>query len=239
MQPIYEAIFERFQRDGLHRLLDSGCGCGDGCRLAKKRGFEPVGVDPASALLAVAKRENPELEFKQAVIEALPFDDGDFDAASAVNSFHLSPKMPQGARELFRVLRSGGMAAIGSVGPRESFQSERVYRALLSFVPKEHKCEHRFVDPFRASNSGVVDMLLEDAGFEVVGQTFVDQSVTFDEAEEFREAFSRARLYKAVCEIAGKDAVDAAILKIARDFRQPSGSIFVRDDARIVFARKP
>jgi ubiquinone/menaquinone biosynthesis C-methylase UbiE len=235
---VYEAIYERFAKEGLTQILDSGCGSGDGCPVATKLGLKPTGIDPADDMVAMAQRRFPEVEFKQAGVEKLPFDAEAFDAISAVNSFHFSPQMPAGAREMFRVLRKGGLVAINSVGPRESFESEQVFRALLALVPNERKCERRFVDPFRVANSGVVDMLLEDAGFEIEGQTFVDQSVDFADYDKFYGVFSLVALYVAVAEVAGRDAVDQALRAVADKFTQPDGRIVLKNDARIVFGRK-
>ena len=57
------------------RVLDVATGPGHVAAAAAARGAEPVGVDIAEGMLAVARRDHPQLDFRPGDAEALPFAD--------------------------------------------------------------------------------------------------------------------------------------------------------------------
>jgi SAM-dependent methyltransferase len=57
------------------RVLDVATGPGHVAAAAAARGAEPVGVDIAEGMLAVARRDHPQLDFRHGDAEALPFAD--------------------------------------------------------------------------------------------------------------------------------------------------------------------
>jgi ubiquinone/menaquinone biosynthesis C-methylase UbiE len=61
-------------------VLDVANGPGYVAARAAKQGAEVVGVDVAEAMVTLARQHHPELEFRRADAEALPFADGFFDA---------------------------------------------------------------------------------------------------------------------------------------------------------------
>ena len=62
------------------RLLDVATGSGVAAGVAATRGAKVVGVDVAPNMVQVAASLNPALQFKEADVAALPFEDGAFDA---------------------------------------------------------------------------------------------------------------------------------------------------------------
>jgi SAM-dependent methyltransferase len=94
------------------RVLDVATGPGYVAGKAAERGASVVGVDVAGAMVALARRLHPELEFREADAHALPFDDASFDAV--VGNFvilHLG-RPEQAVAEFTRVLRPGGRLAL-------------------------------------------------------------------------------------------------------------------------------
>lgn len=61
------------------RLLDLATGPGYVAARAADRGASVVGVDVAGAMIALARRLHPEIDFRQADIHKLPFEAGSFD----------------------------------------------------------------------------------------------------------------------------------------------------------------
>lgn len=100
------------------RVLDVGCGTGTVvCRLAREYGCEVVGVDPSLPMIDVARREAGECgEFCVARAEALPYEDGEFDAALMRLVVHHLDR-PKAFAELRRVLRPHGRLAITTTDP--------------------------------------------------------------------------------------------------------------------------
>jgi arsenite methyltransferase len=110
-------------------LLDLGCGAGFDAFVAAQLvgpAGRVVGIDLSPEMLAVARAGQaeagfPELEFREASVEALPFPDASFDVALSNGVLNLVPDKPAALREIFRVLRPGGRLQacdIGLVGDR-------------------------------------------------------------------------------------------------------------------------
>ncbi len=110
-------------------VLDIGCGTGTLAIAAKRRvgsAGSVNGVDASPEMLARAARKankaGTEVAFKNGVVEALPFPDGQFDAVlSTVMLHHLGHKARQQcAREVRRVLKPGGrVLAVDFARPAE------------------------------------------------------------------------------------------------------------------------
>jgi SAM-dependent methyltransferase len=94
------------------RVLDVATGPGHLAAAAAERGASVVGADVAEGMLALARREHPQLEFVHGDAEDLPFADGSFDAVIAgFVLLHLG-RPEQAAAEFARVLRPGGRVAL-------------------------------------------------------------------------------------------------------------------------------
>jgi ubiquinone/menaquinone biosynthesis C-methylase UbiE len=94
------------------RVLDVASGPGYVAAKAAERGASVVGVDIAEAMISLARRLHPQLEFRHGNAEALPFTDASFDAL--VGNFvmlHLG-RPEQAAAEFVRVLAPGGKLAL-------------------------------------------------------------------------------------------------------------------------------
>jgi SAM-dependent methyltransferase len=95
------------------RVLDVATGPGGVAAAAAGRGASTViGVDLSPRMVALAASLHPEVEFREADAEALPFAAGDFDAV--VSNFGVGhfPRPERAVAEFARVLARGGMAAV-------------------------------------------------------------------------------------------------------------------------------
>ncbi len=103
------------------RVLEVGFGPGVG--LEALAGAAPAGrvagVDCSKEMVKQATARNAgaiergAVDLRHGSVEALPFDDGTFDAALAINSMQVWPDARAGLREIGRVLRPGGRMALG------------------------------------------------------------------------------------------------------------------------------
>jgi SAM-dependent methyltransferase len=94
------------------RVLDVASGPGHVAAGAAERGASVIGVDIAEAMISLARRLHPHLEFRRANVEELPFSDRSFDAV--IGNFimlHLG-RPEQAAAEFVRVLAPGGRLAL-------------------------------------------------------------------------------------------------------------------------------
>ena len=94
------------------RVLDVATGPGYVAGRAAARGASVVGVDIAGAMVDLAGRLHPGLDFREADAHALPFEDASFDAVVGnLAVLHLG-RPGQAAGEFARVLVGGGKLAL-------------------------------------------------------------------------------------------------------------------------------
>jgi ubiquinone/menaquinone biosynthesis C-methylase UbiE len=94
------------------RVLDVATGPGYVAAAAAERGADVVGVDVAGAMLALARRAHPGLDFRTGDAEALPLPDASFDMVVANFALLHLGRPEQAAREFARVLVPGGRVAL-------------------------------------------------------------------------------------------------------------------------------
>jgi SAM-dependent methyltransferase len=97
------------------RVLDVACGTGIVAREALRQlgpGAAVAGVDASEAMLAVARRLEPTIDWQQASAETLPFPDASFDVVACQFGLMFFTDRVAGLREMWRVLRPGGNLSI-------------------------------------------------------------------------------------------------------------------------------
>jgi ubiquinone/menaquinone biosynthesis C-methylase UbiE len=106
-QSVDELLDKAGVASGMH-VLDVACGPGYVAVAAVRRGAKATGVDFSPTMVAMAKREHPNIEFRECDADKLPFADESFDVV--LNNFgvpHFAD--PQSAtQEAFRVLKRQG-----------------------------------------------------------------------------------------------------------------------------------
>jgi demethylmenaquinone methyltransferase/2-methoxy-6-polyprenyl-1,4-benzoquinol methylase len=112
------------------RVLDVACGTGDlSIEIFEHTGAEVIGLDFCRPMLDLARQKAPRIDFVEGDAMGLPFADGTFDAVSIGFGLRNLSGAEAGLRELRRVLKPGGWAAILEF----SQPTSRVFRALVSF----------------------------------------------------------------------------------------------------------
>src|SRR5688500_16775452 len=90
------------------RVLDVACGTGVLARAAADRagaGGSVTGLDINEGMLAVAAQKAPHIDWRQGQAEALPFEDGTFDAVVSQFGLMFFDDRAAAIREMRRVLR--------------------------------------------------------------------------------------------------------------------------------------
>ena len=119
------------------RVLDVAAGNGNATLAAARRGGIVTSTDYVSTLLdrgaERARAERLDVTFKVADAEALPFDDGQFDAVLSTFGVMFAPDQARAAAELARVCRSGGRIGLANWTP-DSLVC-RMFKTLARHLP--------------------------------------------------------------------------------------------------------
>jgi SAM-dependent methyltransferase len=103
------------------RVLDVACGTGNTALPLARRGCVVTGVDIAPNLLVQAREraaaEGLRITFDEGDAEALPYADASFDAVTTMFGAMFAPRPELVASELARVLKPGGLLAMGNWNP--------------------------------------------------------------------------------------------------------------------------
>ena len=117
-------------------VLDVACGTGIVARTAAGivgSDGRVVGVDLNEAMLTVAARVRPDLEWHQGDVARLPFGDGDFDAVLCQMALMFFPDRTRAFREMRRVVTPDGTVAVCVPA---SLEDQPAYRPLVEMVAR-------------------------------------------------------------------------------------------------------
>lgn len=121
LQIVGERLCEALDLHGGQRVLDVAAGNGNASLAAARRWCEVTSTDYVPALLdrgrERAAAERFKITFREADAEALPFDDGQFDAVVSTFGVMFTPDQERAANELLRVCRPGGKIGMANWTP--------------------------------------------------------------------------------------------------------------------------
>jgi SAM-dependent methyltransferase len=148
------ALLERAEKGA--PVADLGCGPGHVSAWLSAQGATAVGIDLSAEMVAVGRREFPEVEFRQGDLLDLPAANGEFGAVVAFYSvIHLQPsELRRAFTEMRRVLRPTGMGLV-------SFHIGSEVRHLAEWWGHEVDVDFRFFETRDVAEA------MEDAGFVV------------------------------------------------------------------------
>lgn len=143
-------------------VLDAGCGTGRMSRYLADRACRVVGLDVSPGMVAIARRDHPDLPFAVGSIVDLPYADASLDAAIYWFSVIHSPDdlLPRIAAEAARVVRPGGHVLLAFQVGTGSRDVANGYRALGHDVS---------LTRFNRTLAQMADVLTS-AGFDIVAR---------------------------------------------------------------------
>ncbi|MEH3136994.1 MAG: methyltransferase domain-containing protein [Mycolicibacterium neoaurum] len=164
-KPAQDEVIEQLRRRGATQIADIACGTGIlADRIQRElRPDEVYGLDMSDGMLAQARKRSDRIRWKTAPAEQLPFEDEFLDAVVTTSAFHFFDQ-PAALREFHRVLRAGGMVAVTTMSPRQSF-------------PPLHALSAGLGAPAHAPTPEAMRALFTDAGFEIADQHRVRRPV--------------------------------------------------------------
>jgi SAM-dependent methyltransferase len=137
LQIVGESLAEAVDVRAGETVLDVAAGNGNATLAAARRFARVTSTDYVPHLLetgaARAKAEGLDVQFQVADAEALPFDAGYFDVVLSTFGVMFTPEHHKAARELIRVVRSGGRIGMANWTP-EGFIGQ-LFRVIGAYVP--------------------------------------------------------------------------------------------------------
>ncbi|MEW1952208.1 class I SAM-dependent methyltransferase [Terrabacter sp. NPDC080008] len=145
-------------------VLDAGCGAGRMSRYLADRGVRPRGVDLSPGMVAMARRDQPDLAFGVASLDALPFPDASVDGVLLWYSvIHTPPSgLARVLGEAVRVTRPGGHLLVASQaghGIRDVAPSYRRFGHDITLERHLYTAEH-LAEALAAAGAGEVARLV-------------------------------------------------------------------------------
>ena len=137
LQIVGESLAEAADIRAGERVLDVAAGNGNATLAAARRFAEVTSTDYVKALLdkgrTRAAAEDLQVDFRIADAENLPFEDGSFDVALSTFGAMFTPDHTRPAREMLRVVRSGGRIGLANWTP-EGFIGQ-LFKVIGTYIP--------------------------------------------------------------------------------------------------------
>ncbi|MBK8018355.1 MAG: class I SAM-dependent methyltransferase [Betaproteobacteria bacterium] len=137
LQIVGESLAEAADICAGEKVLDVAAGNGNATLAAARRFAEVTSTDYVPALLDKgkdrARAEHLPVHFQVADAEALPFDDGAFDAVLSTFGAMFTPQHERTASEMLRVTRSGGRIGLANWTPEGLIG--RLFKVIGAHVP--------------------------------------------------------------------------------------------------------
>jgi SAM-dependent methyltransferase len=226
-RPYAEDMARRLAALGARRILETAAGTGIVTQaiLEAIPGAEIVATDLNQAMLdvAAARLAGPRATFRQADAQALPFDDGSFDAIVCQFGVMFFPDRILAYREARRVLRPGG-AFLFSVWDRlsENPASDVIQTTVADLFPDDPPSFLRRV-PFGYHDKVRIEADLRASGFTQIASETVGKRSRIASARAAADGLCRGSPLAVEIEAHGPGAVDRAVEAVAEALERLSG----------------
>jgi ubiquinone/menaquinone biosynthesis C-methylase UbiE len=150
-------------------VLDVACGTGIVARTAADLvapGGTVIGLDLNQAMLTVARRVRPDIEFREGQADDLPFPDGTFDAVVCQMALMFLPDRSRALLEMARVAHVGGTVAVLVPG---ALDSQPAFAPFVAMAARRAgpEAESLLTSYFGCGSLEHLEALVESAGLSV------------------------------------------------------------------------
>jgi ubiquinone/menaquinone biosynthesis C-methylase UbiE len=184
-----EDLVNRAQPRAGEAVLDIACGTGVVARLTANRVArgQVIGLDLNAGMLAVARgvpNEGAPISWVEGSALDLPFRSDSLDVVLCQLGLQFFPDQGRALREMRRVLRASGRAALSVYSPIERTTGANAFVLALEEVlgtdsSRIKRGEHSFAD------TAQIEVLLKNSGFDAVDVLTVQQTIAFPSVHDY------------------------------------------------------
>lgn len=233
--PIYREVLTQLKPSEDQLLLDAGCGSGLFSWMAIQTGAQVIGIDAASGLLEVARRRNPENNFLEEDLEAMPFADESFHFVVGFNSFQYAGSFQKALEEGARVLKPGGKLVLAIWDKPENSDATQVLKSIGALLPPPPPGTP---GPFALSEDGKIESACSEAGLRVIHKQTVPCPFLYKTREEGIKSFMGTGPAAAALNHHNKFEVEDAIARGLEPFRLTENMHFLQNQFLLFIATK-
>jgi SAM-dependent methyltransferase len=233
--PMYKHVLEQLTLKEEYFVLDAGCGSGLFSSMAIAAGAELIGVDAAPGLLEVARRRNPENNFLEEDLEALPFADNSFHVVTGFNSFQYAGNFENALVEARRVLKPGGRLVIGIWDKPEKSEATYILKAIGSLLPPPPPGTP---GPFALSEDGKMEGIFERIGLKLRYKAGVSCPFLYASLSDGIKSFMGTGPAAAAVNHSSSASVEKTIARALQPFGLTDGLYFLQNQFLVFIVQK-
>lgn len=226
-------------RDG-QAVLDVACGTGVAARAAAERVGDKgkvVGLDINEAMLTVARRLRPGIEWKQGDAAQLPFPDSSFDVVLCQAGLMFFSDVEQALREMARVVTDEGTVA---VQVWSSLESQPGYRPFIEAAARH--AGPAAIDLlgtyWRLGDLNELGAMFKGAGLELTGTRTRLGTARFDSLDEMvRTEVSASPLIERISDQVYMSIIDDS-RRVLESFQTEDGKAEIPIEGHLVTGRR-
>lgn len=164
---IFLEIISKFMPHSTINVLDFGCGTGNYIKaITTYTNYHIYGVEPCEAMIAYAKKQNPNIIIRPGNHLSIPYPDNFFEYVYMTNVIHQIPDISAMYKEIYRVLKPNGVLCICTENRRQLL-SKYWIKYFPSIVIKDLK---------RFPSIGKLIRLAKQQHFSTIKTTFIGET---------------------------------------------------------------
>jgi len=233
--PLYKKALQELEISPDTMLLDAGCGSGMFSSMAIDAGAQVIGIDAAPGLLELARQRNPQNNFMEEDLEAMPFANNSFDLVTGFNSFQYAGNFSKALAEAHRVLKPGGLLVLAIWDKPANSDGAEVLKAISTLLSPPLPGTP---GPFSLSEDGKMEEFLKETGFNLINRVQISCPFIYQSLGNGIRSFMGTGPAAAALNYADKKQVEETIAAALQPYRIVDDIYFQQNSFLLFIAKK-